>query len=315
MRGAPALLAVLTLVVLLSGCRSTDPVERELHARDTELREVRDEVDQLMWNNKALQAELNSVRGGGAGPLPGVSDRPAPIYPIRSLTLGRQTGGYDDTNSSGDTALQVVLEPRDADNHSVKVPGSAHIYAVEISPEGLKKALCSWELDPDQLRGSWRQGLLTTGFVLVLPWKAYPSSTKLRVVAQLRLADGRLYEADKDVTVKLVPSAQRKMLPAPEDRPGGAPEDPLLPTPPPEKIQPPIEPPPEKIQAPVIPPPAPVDPGPFLPPPPTPGPGKSATGWGTPAAKSVSAWGNPQPHQPDVPAVAIDKPTPIRSGW
>ena len=41
----------------------------------------------------------------------------------------------------------------------------------------------------------------------------YPSGNKVRVVARFSLSDGRTFEADKDVTVRPTPLAQRKPLP------------------------------------------------------------------------------------------------------
>ena len=113
----------------------------------------------------------------------------------------------------------------------MRVPGSALIHAMEISPEGMKRPLSTWEVTQDQLRRSWRSGLLSTGYVLILPWQAWPSTEKLRVVAQLRVADGRLFEADRDVTVRLT-APERRTAPPPA---------PAAPPPEAEKLAPPRE--------------------------------------------------------------------------
>ncbi len=95
-------------------------------------------------------------------------------------------------------------------------------------------------MPPEQLRRSWRSGLLTTGYVLNLPWKVWPSTEKLRVTAVLQLTDGRVFEADKDITVRLTPVNRRPALvpddktgpsfpPAPHSTDDGGP--PLLPSP------------------------------------------------------------------------------------
>src|SRR5262249_19559199 len=138
--------------------------------------------------------------------------------PIRSLTLGRQTGGRELEGVTGDGALQVVLEPRDPENQSIKVPGAALVEVFEITPEGLKRPLSTWEITPDQLRSTWRAGLLTTGYVLLLPWKEQPTTEKQRVVVQFRLSDGRMFEAEKDITIR-VPKGPRKLMPPPDDGP------------------------------------------------------------------------------------------------
>src|SRR5439155_24466275 len=60
------------------------------------------------------------------------------------------------------------------------------------------------------LRKTWRSGLLSSGYQVVLPWKAWPSSEKLRVTARFTLVDGRSFEADKDVSIRLTPAVGRK---------------------------------------------------------------------------------------------------------
>src|SRR5207245_2700158 len=48
-------------------------------------------------------------------------------------------------------------------------------------------------------------GLFTSGYVVTLPWKSWPTCENLRVVARLVLSDGRAFEADKDVKIHLAP--------------------------------------------------------------------------------------------------------------
>ena len=234
-RIARALLLGATATASALGCRSTcEPVERQLHARENELLEAREELERCHAINEGLQMELQAVHADPSA-NPGDPDQPAATaYPIRSLTLGRQTGGRDGDASGGDESLQVVVEPLDADNQAVKVPGSLFIQALEITPAGLKQPLSTWQISDDELRRSWRAGLLSTGYVLVLPWKVWPTNDKLRVVVQFHTADGRLFEADKDVTIRVVPAAKRPAPPMPPPADG--------PTLPPPRTLPPPEP-------------------------------------------------------------------------
>ncbi len=180
-RSARALLWAAAAAVSALGCRSNcDLVERELHARELDLQAAREEIDRCHALNDGLQAELQTLHGDPAACPPGDSDKPAfAAYPIRSLALGRQTGGRDGDACGGDEALQVVVQPLDADNQPVKAPGSLLIQALEITPAGLKQPLSSWQIPEDELRRSWRSGLLSTGYVLVLPWKVWPNSGKV----------------------------------------------------------------------------------------------------------------------------------------
>jgi hypothetical protein len=211
-------LCPLSFIVALAGCRNNcDLVEAELRTREMQLIDLRTERDHLLAHNEALRREISALRGGSPWKLS--PEEASQTYTLRSIVLGRQTGGLDDDGKPGDEALQVLVEPRDADGHTVKVPGTLTVMAFEITPEGLKRPLCAWDVSGDALRRAWKNGLLSTGYYLVLPWKTWPGNEKVRVVARLILSDGRTFEAEKDVTVRLVPPAHRKPLPEPADRP------------------------------------------------------------------------------------------------
>ncbi|HTU89938.1 MAG TPA: hypothetical protein VMF69_07570 [Gemmataceae bacterium] len=244
----------LSLLIAASGCRCCDRVESELRARENDVRELREELDRCGVYNQTLQQEVHALRGQLGMPLSGP---PPAAYPVQVLQLGRQTGGRSNDVCPGDDALQVQVEPRDPDGHVIKAPGQLLILAEEITPEGLKRPLSSWMVPPALLRKAWVNGLLTTGYLLNLPWKNWPSTEKLRVTVQFQLADGRVFGADRDVTIRLTPLNQRpgavpKSNPTPPPVGDGGP--PLLPTPRP--IDPPTKPNP--------PPPDDAVPGPFL---------------------------------------------------
>jgi hypothetical protein len=231
MRRPVALLLGLGLLTAAAGCRSCDHLEAELRTRERELRELREELLRTEALTAALQRDLRAVPPGP--PLKPHSE-PVPLAALKRIVLGRQTGGYDDDKCPGDEALQVVLEPRDLDDHAVKAPGSLHVLALQISPEGLKTPLSEWDIPPEQLRRTWRSGLLSTGYHLILPWKNWPASEKVRVIVQLTLADGQVFETDRDVTVRLLPPAYRTPLPA--DEPGPLLHDAELPLPFPRRV-------------------------------------------------------------------------------
>ena len=233
------LLPLACVVFLAGGCRQNrDLLEAELRSKDRDLHSLRDELSRSEAVNESLRREVSAFSGA---PLHGGPGALGQSFNVTTVTLGRQTGGYDADGGPGDEALQVLLEPKDADGHTIKAPGTAEVQAFEITREGLKVPLSSWTVSADQLRRSWRSGLLSTGYSLILPWQVWPTTEKLRVVVHFRLDDGRLFEADKDVTVRIGP--QKRTMP-PADGVGPQPE--LVP--PPREFQPP---PPRKLENPM----------------------------------------------------------------
>lgn len=188
-----------------------DLLEAELRTREREILELRAENQQL----RSL-AEIY-IRGGHAGGVvvPGpvvtpptgtvVTSGSSETVIIRTLTLATGTGGRDDDGLPGDETLQVVISPKDADGTAVKVPGKAVVTAFDILPEGQKVPIGRWDVPAEQLRKTWKGGLLGSGYFLPLQWDLPPTSGNVRVAVVFTTNDGRSFEADRDVQVKPLP--------------------------------------------------------------------------------------------------------------
>jgi hypothetical protein len=224
-------LLILPLLTFSAGCRNkTDAVEAELRSREKMYRDALVENQLSEARIDALQREVDALRKGAI-----ISpDKAAMTFGLKRITLGRSTGGRDNDRYPGDEVLEVVVEPRDESDHVTKSPGCLQIYALEVSPSGVKTPLCMWDIGSEELRKSWKEGLLSTGYTLTLPWKVLPATETVRVIVRLVTSDQRVYEADKDIKVKLVPGAvQRRMeegIPLPNPTPLPMPGPVLVPT-------------------------------------------------------------------------------------
>ena len=189
-----------------AGCRRNDLVENELRARDMQFREAVDELSRAESHNDALRRELEAVRSGQRI----TPEQAALTFGVKRIVLGRGTTGIDNDNIPGDEALQVWLEPRDSEDHAIKAPGCLRVTVQEINSQGQKVELSSWDVDSEKLRQSWKQGLLSVGYQVTFKWQVPPRSEDIRVIAKLTLPDGRTYETDKDIKVRLVPGARSR---------------------------------------------------------------------------------------------------------
>ena len=189
------------LLVCASGCRNNDLLENELRARDIQYREILDDLKKTEFINEALQRENDALRRGSK-----ISpEQAAQTFGLKQIVLAMGTMGVDNGKYPGDSALQIVVQPKDGDDHIIKAPGSLQVIAQQISPEGVKSVLSNWDIGSDQLRRSWSQGLFRTGYVLVLPWSNWPQYENMRVTVRLTLADDRVFEADRDIKLRLPP--------------------------------------------------------------------------------------------------------------
>ncbi len=256
------------------GCRLIGPdnrydlLEAEIRTRDRELSETRSELNRLRQLNQVFGRPPLGYAGdsGVPGCDPNTPDLPArraagrpPTLPLKDITIGSGTGGVDDDGRPGDESLQVVIAPRDDDGTVVKVPARALIRAFEVSTGGLKTQIGQWEVTPEQMRRSWKSGLLSSGYFVPLQWDRPPTTSRLRVVARIATADGQEFEADKEVTVRPLPGPT-----GPTAVPG-----PSVPAPAPaNELPPPTALPPRTVTPPPMLPPKPIDelPPPAVPP-------------------------------------------------
>ena len=225
-RGAFFLL-ILPPLFLSTGCRNkTDIIEAELRTKETLYRESLEEQRRSEARIQALQFEIDALRLGSKI----TPEQAASTFGLKRITLGRSTGGFDNDGLPGDEMLQVVVEPRDCDDHVIKAPGCLQIFTLEISPQGIKTPLCMWDISAEKLRQSWKQGLFGSAYTLTLPWKQFPAYEQVRVVVRFITPDQRVYEADKDIKVRLVPGAPLRRTETPEVMPMPEAGPTLLPT-------------------------------------------------------------------------------------
>ncbi|HEV3143563.1 MAG TPA: hypothetical protein VGZ47_06715, partial [Gemmataceae bacterium] len=192
-----------------------DLLEAELRTREQENTRLRTDLQRAESMNYALTHAVPGPcppAGSAPGMVPGVIEGPQAVMAgtVKEVTLGRGTGGLEDGTGSCDQGLEVVVVPRDTDGSAIKAPGNLHVEAFEVSAEGLKIPLSTWEVSSLQLSRQWRNGLFSTGYFVDLPWKSAPHSEKLRVVMRFTtLPDKRTFEDDKTVTVRLAAGPSR----------------------------------------------------------------------------------------------------------
>jgi hypothetical protein len=183
----------------LGGCKPNkryDLIEAELRTRERELADTRAALEQARNLNRAFAQQTNA----SAEPVA----QNAPVYvPVKEITLARGTGGVFGEGPTGDDGLMVVVVPRDEDGAAVKVPARLEIAAWDISSAGLKTPIGNWAVPAEKVRPTWRSGFISTGYFVAVPWQTHPGSERVRIAVRLTTLDGRAFETDKDINVKL----------------------------------------------------------------------------------------------------------------
>lgn len=233
-----------TAVLLASpSCRPHkryDLLEAELRHRERELAETRSALEQARHLNEAYARQAPCSHPSGTT-TSSPAATPLPV-PLRQITLARGTGGIDEDGAPGDEALMVVVAPKDEDEAVVKVPGRVEVWLWEVTPSGQKEFLGSWSISPERLRPTWRQGWISSGYFLSLPWPRYPRYERLRVAVRFTTLDGKVFETDRDIRIKPVPTPVLPPLAGPSlPSPPLPKQQPLFPEPLPPGTPPSVE--------------------------------------------------------------------------
>src|SRR5262249_42772315 len=144
MAGRLATICVLCCLLLGCGWHRKELLETELRTKEIQYNELRDEHERTEHHNRALERQNAALRHGEATS----AEHAAPTFETKRITLGRMTGGLDTDNKAGDDALQVVVEPRDGADHLIKAPGTLHVMALQVDPQGIKTPLSTWDVGP-----------------------------------------------------------------------------------------------------------------------------------------------------------------------
>ncbi|MDW8243325.1 MAG: hypothetical protein RMJ88_08950 [Thermogemmata sp.] len=207
-----------------------DLLEAELRTRERELAETRAALEQARQLNQAY-ARQTPCRPTAAHDAAVAASAPIDL-PLKQITLARGTGGLDEDGLPGDEALMVVVAPQDDDQAVIKIPGRVDVWLWEIAPSGQKHYLGSWAVPPDRLRPTWRQGWISSGYFLTLPWPRPPHYDRVRIAVRFTTLDGRVFETDRDVRIRpLAPASALPAGPSPSVSPPSPPRTPLLPDP------------------------------------------------------------------------------------
>jgi hypothetical protein len=214
------LICIISVCLLsFTGCSSLtakrekqDILEAELRGQERHILELKAEIERKEGHIHGLDLEVERAQQAAQKQQAG---EPLPPAAIKEITLGRLTGGYrNNPRNQYDDSLQFLIEPRDADGHAIKVPGSLHIELFEVTPAGLKNMLSQWDVTQREMRRSWDQPFIGgPAYRILIPFKALPTQERMRVVIRFTTSDGKLYEAERDFTIRLPGPGSAPLLP------------------------------------------------------------------------------------------------------
>lgn len=175
---------------------------------------------------------------------PKTSDRteaiaPVPIAPqassaalrsggdVRSITLGRRTGGLQLDATPGDDGVLIVVEARNSRGEATAIRAAASLVLIDPAIPGEGGRYARWDVTAEDVAALFRteQNGDEAGTYFELPWPdGPPAHTRLKLFVRFTTDDGRQLQAERDVVVELGATSAR----LPSQPTGASPPGPIV---------------------------------------------------------------------------------------
>jgi hypothetical protein len=214
--------AAVVLCGLAAGCvmrGDTSAIEAELRGHEDRIGALQRDLQKAHDELAVAQRESAHLRDqlASAGEVALTAEQADVLFRVEGLRINTLlTGGLDEDGQPGHDVLTLVLEPFDADEQTLKLPGEIRIDVTDPAAEGESKTIGVWQYAAEDARAAWHAGLLVTGFKFRLEWPTPPRHETLVVHARLTTSDGRVFDATE--TVKIVPPSAERTLAATADQ-------------------------------------------------------------------------------------------------
>ena len=226
--------AALAVCAAAAGCGATEnaaAVRHDLLRTQDALASTQARLRTVKADLMAAEAETASLRGRLADAGTVVAEAPEQVRAlgrVTGVTVSKLlTGPLDRDGEPGHELLAVVLAPTDAGGSPVKAAGAVSIDLTDLAADGPGRDVAAWSFDAADAAARWRSTALGAGYRFRLPLPPADGSAAARprtlhLHARFETADGRRFDATRELTVTLPAAAG----PAPAPAVAGDPFDP-----------------------------------------------------------------------------------------
>ncbi|HUE71844.1 MAG TPA: hypothetical protein VMP01_13240 [Pirellulaceae bacterium] len=129
------------------------------------------------------------------------------------------TGGIDRDHRPGDDGLSLLLEPRNAAGQFVPQEGNVSIVLLDPAKSGDAARVARWNFDAAETKEAIRDDGDARGIHLEMPWPSRaPENSQLKLFVRYEGADGRKFQAEREVFIKLAREYSERWTPRPPQR-------------------------------------------------------------------------------------------------
>jgi len=199
-----------TSMLLVAAAGWVAGCQNDFAALQTELQQLRQQAEKQKEESEFLKAEIqdkqkliDTLRALGA------DKRLEKLYLVKTLEMGRFTGGVSTDGKDGDNAIKVYLEPTDQTGSVIKAAGSVTVQLYDLAAPPNENLLRQFTYDVDEVAKHWYGGFGAYHYSFECSWGSPPSHEELTVrVEFIDYLTGRTFSAQTVCKIKPRPTTQ-----------------------------------------------------------------------------------------------------------
>ncbi len=169
----------------------------ELSSSKKQLRLVSQEKTELSQKLRKQDEQISTLLGLGDKRIENLS------Y-VKTIRLGRFTGGVDTDKKTGDDAIKVFLKPIDQQGHVIKAAGEVKIQLFDLAAEPADNLIAQYNWDAEGISKQWYSGFGVSHYSFICPWKSTaPQHDEITVRVEFtEYLTGNKFDQQKVCTIK-----------------------------------------------------------------------------------------------------------------
>jgi hypothetical protein len=212
--GSIVRLTSLSVAIVCCGCRlpsatRVEPLEAQLRARERRIDELEHRLAETQMSLNMTRAESGQTAfvSGHVQQITEVELRPTGTGTRQGLTekivLGSLlSGGLNRDEVAGDELLSVLVVPTLGDDVRPVTGGRLLLEVFDFTQEAESQKIGQWEFSEAETAEFWHDGIIGTGYRVIVPWQTNPLSGNLTVHARLNRTDGATLDTSSELKIR-----------------------------------------------------------------------------------------------------------------
>lgn len=196
-----ATLVLPALAALAGGCKAPDnSLQAKVIAMQQENARLADDKKALQSHIDEQNKQIETLRSLGG------EKRLEKLYVVKTIQLGRFTGGVGGTDEKGDHGVKVYLEPMDQHGSILKAAGEVKVEVYDLAAPPRENLVLERRFSIEEVAGQWFGGFGTYHYSFECDWQTPPRHDELTIRVEFTdYLTGQKFSAQTVAKIKMAP--------------------------------------------------------------------------------------------------------------